>query len=82
MYSPLMYFSRSRIASSRFNLAVAMSLSVTHKSLGFDRRMPEVDFDALDLPPTNTLPVAVEGAARYGGARNRQQSRHPIVTDL
>ena len=58
--------------------AVALSLSMTHKSVGFDRRMPEVDFDSLDLPPTGTLPVAVEGAARYGGARNRQQARQPI----
>jgi uncharacterized ferredoxin-like protein len=59
-------------------LAVALSLSVTHKAIGFDRRMPEVDFDALDLPGTATLPVGVEGAARHGGARNRQQPRHPI----
>ena len=58
--------------------AVALSLSMTHKSIGFDRRMPEVDFDALDLPGTGTLPVAVEGGARYGGARNRQQAREPI----
>jgi uncharacterized ferredoxin-like protein len=58
--------------------AVALSLSMTHKAVGFDRRMPEVDFDALDLPATDTLPVAVEGASRYGGARNRQQARQPI----
>jgi uncharacterized ferredoxin-like protein len=58
--------------------AVALSLSMTHKAIGFDRRMPEVDFDALDLPATDTLPVAVEGASRYGGARNRQQARQPI----
>lgn len=59
-------------------LAVALSLSMTHKSIGFDRPMPAVDFDALDLPSTETLPVAVPGASRYGGARNRQQSRRPI----
>lgn len=58
--------------------AVALSLSMTHKSVGFDRRLPEVDFDALDLPATGTLPVAVEGASRYGGARNRQQTRQSI----
>lgn len=58
--------------------AVALSLSMTHKSVGFDRKMPEVDFDTLDLPATGTLPVAVEGAARYGGARNRQHVRQPI----
>ncbi|MEW6472817.1 MAG: hypothetical protein AB1679_11150 [Actinomycetota bacterium] len=42
------------------------------------RRMPEVHFDALDLPPTGTLPVALDGASRYGGARDRQQARHAI----
>ena len=51
---------------------------MTHKSVGFDRRMPEIDFDALESPGTGTLPVGVGGAARYGGARNRQQPREPI----
>jgi uncharacterized ferredoxin-like protein len=60
-------------------LAVALSLSVTHKAIGFDRRMPEVDLDALDLPPTGTLPVGIDGAARAGGARNKQQPRHPTA---
>ena len=59
------------------DVAVALSLSVTHKAVGFDRRMPEVDFDSLDLPSTGTLPIGIEGAVRAGGARNRQQSRHP-----
>src|SRR4051812_36928675 len=58
--------------------AVALSLSMTHKAIGFDRRMPDIDFDTLDYPPTNTLPVAVEGATRYGGARNRQQPRRTV----
>jgi uncharacterized ferredoxin-like protein len=58
-------------------LAVALSLSVSHKAIGFDRRMPEVDFDTLDLPPTHTLPVGVPGASRAGGARNKQQARRP-----
>jgi uncharacterized ferredoxin-like protein len=58
--------------------AVALSLSMTHKAVGFDRRFPEVDFDALDLPSTGTLPIATEGASRYGGARNRQQPRRPL----
>ena len=56
-------------------IAVALSLSVTHKAIGFDRRMPAVDFDALDLPATGTLPVAVAGAIRGDGARNKQQPR-------
>jgi uncharacterized ferredoxin-like protein len=59
-------------------VAVALSLSMTHKAIGFDRRMPEVDFDALDLPATGILPVVLEGAGRHGNARTRQQPRHPI----
>lgn len=55
--------------------AVALSLSMTHKAIGFDRRMPEPDYDTLDLPATDTLPIAVPGAARHGGARNKQQPR-------
>src|SRR5437660_7929618 len=31
--------------------SVALSLSITHKAIGFDRAMPEADFDSLDLPP-------------------------------
>lgn len=62
-------------------LAVALSLSVTHKAIGFDRRMPEIDFDTLDLPATGTLPVGIAGAVRSGGARNKQQPRHPPTAD-
>jgi uncharacterized ferredoxin-like protein len=58
--------------------AVALSLSMTHKAVGFDRAMPDPDFDSVDLPPTGTQPVGVPGAARYGGARNRQAPREPI----
>jgi len=58
--------------------AVALSLSVTPKAIGFDRAMPGSDFDTLDLPPTGTLPVGVPGTGRNGGARNRQATRHPI----
>jgi uncharacterized ferredoxin-like protein len=65
----------------RADVAVALSLSMTHKAIGFDRRMPEADFDALDLPSTGTLPVGVEGASRAGGVRNRQQPRRPIGSD-
>ena len=57
------------------DIAVALSLSLTHKAIGFDRKMPDVDFDSLELPPTGTLPLGVPGAAREGGARNRQQPR-------
>src|SRR6266480_7511533 len=58
--------------------AVALSLSMTHKAVGFDRPMPEADFDSLDLPPTGTQPTGVPGATRHGGARNRQAPRQPI----
>ena len=51
---------------------------MTHKAVGFDRPMPEADFDNLDLPPTGTQPIGVPGAARHGGARNRQAPRQPI----
>jgi uncharacterized ferredoxin-like protein len=64
----------------RADHAVALSLSITHKAIGFDRRMPDTDFDSLDYPATGTLPVAVEGGSRYGGARNRQRPRRPLNT--
>jgi uncharacterized ferredoxin-like protein len=59
--------------------AVALSLSITHKAIGFDRRMPEPDFDALDYPSTGTLPVAAERGARHDGVRHRQQPRRAFV---
>jgi len=59
------------------DLAVALSLSLTHKAITFDRPMPDIDYDAFNLPPTGTLPLGVPGAARAGGARNKQQPRHP-----
>jgi uncharacterized ferredoxin-like protein len=62
----------------RADVAVALSLSMTHKAVGFDRRMPDVDFDALDLPTSGILPVGVEGESRHGGARHRQRPRRPV----
>ena len=59
------------------DIAVGLSLSLTQKAIGFDRKMPETDFDALDLPTTGTLPIGVEGA-RIDDARNRQKPRYPI----
>ena len=41
-------------------VAAALSMSVTHKNVGFDNRMPAVDFDApelANLPGTDTIPV-------------------------
>jgi hypothetical protein len=41
------------------DIAVALSPSVTHKNLGFDRTMPGIDFDSaefVDLAPTGTRP--------------------------
>src|SRR5262249_964388 len=58
--------------------AVALSLSMTPKAVGFDRPMPEADFDTLDLPSTGTQPTGVPGATRHDGARNRQTPRQPI----
>ena len=51
---------------------------MTHQAIGFDCRMPELDFDSLDLPGTGTgtLSIAVAGVSRQGGARNKQQPRH------
>jgi uncharacterized ferredoxin-like protein len=62
----------------RADHSVALSLSMTSKAIGFDRALPEADFDSLDLPSTGTLPVGVPGASRHGGARNRQAPRQPI----
>jgi uncharacterized ferredoxin-like protein len=74
---------RSAVAARKLGIitadhSVALSLSMTHKAVGFDRRFPEVDFDTLDLPTTGTIPVGVEGASRHGGVRNRQQPRQPL----
>ena len=61
------------------DIAIALSLSLTHKAVGFDRKMPAVeDFDALDYPPTGLLPIGAEGAPRSDGARNRQVPRNQI----
>lgn len=57
--------------------AVALSLSMTHKAVGFDRAIPEADFDQPGFPPTGTLPAGVPGAERHQGARNRQAPRNP-----
>ncbi|MDP9452702.1 MAG: hypothetical protein M3P97_04780 [Actinomycetota bacterium] len=54
------------------------SLSITHKAIGFDRRMPDIDFAALEDATTGTLPVAAADGERFGGARNKQQPRYPI----
>ncbi|MFP5489227.1 MAG: DUF2148 domain-containing protein [Acidimicrobiia bacterium] len=55
--------------------AVALSLSVTHKAIGFDRRMPDLDIDTVPHTPTGTLPVAADTGQRHDGARHRQQPR-------
>jgi uncharacterized ferredoxin-like protein len=57
------------------DVAVALSLSLTHKNIGFDRAMPQVDFEAAELrglPLTNTLPVAARDGVRPGG-RHKQE---------
>lgn len=61
------------------DIAIALTLSLTQKAVGFDRKMPEIDFDGLDLASTNTLPVGFAGARLDGdGARNRQKPRYSI----
>lgn len=60
------------------DIAIGLSLSIGQKSVGFDRKMPDVDFDSLDLSPTGTLPVGFEDSPRADGARNRQKPRYPI----
>ncbi len=42
------------------DIAIALSMSVTHKNVGFDNQTPEVDFEAPELaalPGTGALPV-------------------------
>ena len=56
------------------DVAVALSLSLTHKAEGFDRTMPEVDFDAVpegEPPPPGLEPRAAPTGTRTGG-RHRQ----------
>jgi uncharacterized ferredoxin-like protein len=60
------------------DVAVALSLSVTHKAISFDRKMPEAAFDTLPDRPTRTLPVAGEGSSARGEGRTRQMVRDPI----
>ena len=70
------------------DVAVALSLSLTHKNVGFDNVMPAIDFDTEEmarLPATDTLPVAAEHGERTGG-RHAQQPvspprRRPRATD-
>jgi uncharacterized ferredoxin-like protein len=65
------------------DIAVALSLSMTHKAVGFDRKMPAIDdFDAIDHAPTGLQPVGAEGSPRADGARNRQIPREPIRPNL
>ena len=56
--------------------AVAFSLSMTHKAIGFDRKMPEIDYRTPDLPETGTPPIAAPGASRDGGAAPGDAARH------
>jgi uncharacterized ferredoxin-like protein len=54
--------------------AVALSLSMTHKAVGFDRPMPDPDFDALDLPSTGTQPVGIPAPRATAASAT---ARHP-----
>lgn len=59
------------------NISVALSLSMTPKAVGFDRKIDEIDYDALDYSSTGTLPIGVDGGGQ-GGVRNKQQPRNPL----
>ncbi len=58
---------RSKFGLIHADLAVALSLSLSHKAITFDRRMPDIDYDALNYAATGTLPVGVPGAIRADG---------------
>jgi hypothetical protein len=60
------------------DVSVGLSLSLTHKAVGFDRKIGTIDFDALDLPGTGTVPIGVQGGTRADGARNRQRPRTAV----
>jgi len=63
-----------RLKVIRADVPVALSLSLTHKAEDFDRRIPEVDFDAASdaEPPAPRLgPRAAATGGRIGG-RHRQ----------
>lgn len=52
------------------DIAVALSLSITHKNLGFDRSMPAVDWadpDVVASAPTGVRPVARQADPPLGG---------------
>jgi hypothetical protein len=68
-----------KLGHIRADVAVALSLSLTHKAVGSDRTIPNIDVDTLDHEPTGTVPVGVPGASRYDDARNRQQPRASIL---
>lgn len=62
----------------RADVAVALSLSITHKAEGFDRTMPEVDFDLVPMnePPGPGLQPQAAGAYGRPGGRHRQRGRN------
>ncbi len=59
------------------DVAVGLSLSLTHKAIGFDRKLPDTTVDSLDLPGTGTLPVA-QNADQPVTTRGRRKPRTPI----
>lgn len=64
------------------DLAVALSLSMTQKNVGFDNVMPTMDFDSVELaglPATHTLPMAAETGDRTGGRHKQQPVTKPTV---
>ena len=40
---------------------------MTAKAIGFDRKLPEPgDYDTMDYPATNTLPIGLPDGSRHG----------------
>ncbi len=60
------------------DVAVALSLSITHKAEGFDRAMPEVDFDEPvvgEITATGLQPTAAPTGQRAGGRHRQRRSQ-------
>ncbi len=76
------YQTRVAVAARKLGLiqaghSVALSLSMTHKAIDFDRAMPEADFDSPGLPPAGTGRHA-RGWSATATRENRQTPRQPV----
>jgi hypothetical protein len=60
----------------RADHSVALSPSITPKAIGFDRAMPDADFDNLALPSTGTLPAGIPESSPTAA---RETARNPAT---